>query len=199
MTWVKVCGLTCEQDAIVAAEAGVDAIGLVLVPSSPRLLTVAKATEVAAAVSVPAVLLTENVTVEEAGMLLETTGARGLQPYGRGAREVSKEFGAQGVMVLRPLHPDGSERNDPLHGVIPLFDNMGSGTLGGSGTTLDWSSLGHRQGDFVLAGGLRSDNVADAIRIAQPWGVDASSGLETVPGIKDHSKVAAFIEEAKSR
>ena len=78
---------------------------------------------------------------------------------------------------------------------LPLLD---SDSIGGTGTTFDWSWLDGLDRPFVLAGGLGPDNVAAAVERVRPWGVDASSGLESAPGVKDLAKVAAFVNKAKA-
>ncbi len=80
---------------------------------------------------------------------------------------------------------------------IPLLDSAHGGSHGGTGVQLDWTRLDVPERRFVLAGGLDPGNVATAIEIVNPWGVDASSGLESAPGIKDPARVAAFLQEAK--
>jgi phosphoribosylanthranilate isomerase len=79
-----------------------------------------------------------------------------------------------------------------------LFDTAVSGLHGGTGTAFDWSLLAEVHDPFVLAGGLGPDNVAEAIAVIRPFGVDASSRLEVAPGIKDPDSIRAFIKEAKS-
>ncbi len=83
-------------------------------------------------------------------------------------------------------------------GQIPLLDNAAPGLHGGSGLTFDWSSIGDQHRDFVLAGGLGPENVADAVAEVRPFGVDASSGLETAPGVKDAERVRMYVERAKA-
>jgi phosphoribosylanthranilate isomerase len=82
-------------------------------------------------------------------------------------------------------------------GQIPLLDTWSAERHGGTGSVFDWSLAEGLQRRFILAGGLGPENVAAAIRQVRPWGVDASSRLESSPGIKDAGKVAAFITEAK--
>ncbi len=198
MTWVKVCGLTREQDVVAACAAGADAVGLVLVPASPRELTIERAVRLAGVATKPVILLTSEVEVDEALELVTYTGAGGVQPYGRHAGKVAAAVAAVGLVALLPQRPDRAHPETAVPGVIALFDAPLDGALGGSGQTFDWAQLRSHDKEYVLAGGLGPDNVAVAIRTLRPWGVDASSRLEEAPGIKDSVKVAAFIEEAKS-
>lgn len=198
MTWVKVCGLTREEDVLAACAAGADAVGFVLIEASPRALSIEQAARLAVVATKPGILLTKDVDLVKARKLISDTGVDGIQPYGRHARGVASALGADGLLALLPQRPQRVEPAVPAPSVIPLFDAPPGGVLGGSGVIFDWEQLRGRDGDYVLAGGLGPDNVARAIRSLRPWGVDASSRLEEAPGIKDHVKVAAFIEEAKS-
>ncbi len=197
MTWVKVCGLTRVEDVVAAVAAGADAVGIVLIPSSPRYVPRERAgVLVAAAEGVRRVLLTVDVAPGALEDLLDETGADGIQPYGSHASAVATAAVAAGVFVLRPVPvAAGVDLPGPEEGV-PLLDAAGP-ALGGTGRRFDWELAAGIDGPWVLAGGLGPDNVAEAVAMVRPWGVDASSRLETAPGIKDHGRVAAFVREAK--
>jgi phosphoribosylanthranilate isomerase len=196
MTWVKVCGLTDRHDVVAVCAAGADAIGLVNVPSSPRFVTVEQAAALAAAATVPAVLLTVDLAPEATIEVLRRAGVAGLQPYGEHAAAAAVAAQQAGFLVLYPQHavPDLELTGVPG---IPLLDTP-SPVLGGSGRTFDWELLRGVEQRFVLAGGLGPDNIEEAVRRIRPWGVDASSRLEWSPGRKDHSIVADFIRKAKA-
>ncbi|MEA3502290.1 MAG: phosphoribosylanthranilate isomerase, partial [Actinomycetota bacterium] len=119
----------------------------------------------------------------------------GIQPHGHHGEAVALWAQQAGFLVLRPMG-DGSIDEIP-EGQIPLFDSAAGNRHGGTGVPLDWTAIDRPQRRFVLAGGLHPDNVAEAVATLHPWGVDASSGLEAEPGIKDAARVAAFVEEAK--
>ncbi|NNF65285.1 MAG: phosphoribosylanthranilate isomerase [Acidimicrobiia bacterium] len=199
-TWVKVCGLTHRDDVSIAVDAGADAIGFNLMPESPRYVSIDTAAElVPSAEVVTSVLLTVDVTVGEALHALAATGAGGVQPYGRHAADVAHFAARAGLLVLWPAHAVDRESvlaipNDQT----PLLDTPDNAVRGGTGRVFDWSTTSYLERDFVLAGGLGPDNVRAAIAAVRPWGVDASSGLESVPGRKDPGKVLAYVEEAKS-
>jgi phosphoribosylanthranilate isomerase len=197
MTWVKVCGMTRVEDVTAAVEAGADAVGIVLIPSSPRFVPRERAAElVAAAGGVRRVMLTVDLAPGDLSGLLEETGADGIQPYGVEASAVATAAMAAGVFVLRPV-PVGIGLDLPGPGEgIPLLDAAGP-ALGGTGLRFDWDLATGIDVPWVLAGGLGPDNVAEAVARVRPWGVDASSGLEEAPGIKDHGRVATFVREAK--
>ncbi len=198
MTWVKVCGLTTRDDVEAAVEAGADAVGFVLADESRRKVSVEQAAALARGIPAIRVLVTVDMTVEEALGALKAAGADGLQPYGRHADEVASAAGRCGVFVLRPVAVrDVANLEGVPPGQIPLLDTYHDSKHGGTGVAFDWSLAADVDARFVLAGGLGPDNVADAIRLARPWGVDASSKLESAPGKKAHGKVARFVEEAK--
>ena len=201
MTWVKVCGLRQPGDVEAAVNAGADAVGFVLSEGSPRQVSVERATALMEGIPVLRVLVTAHATPEELGAAVEATGADAIQPHGRHAELAAAAGEAVGLFVLRPVAMGGGGPGpDPRtlpERQIPLLDSVKGDGLGGTGTVFDWSTVPLMDRRFVIAGGLKPGNVADAIGAAHPWGVDASSGLESSPGIKDAGRVVAFIEEAK--
>jgi phosphoribosylanthranilate isomerase len=196
MTWVKVCGMTREEDIAAAEAAGADAIGLVLVPESRRAISVDRAAELAATVTTQAVLLTKDLLPEDLIAAVLAVGVDAVQPYGAHAAEAAEMAAQVGLFVLRPIDLDFDLAAIP-ESHVPLFDNRSGSDLGGTGQKLDLHLLPATERRFVLAGGLSPDNVGEAIRLSRPWGVDASSRLESRPGIKDPDLVARFVREAK--
>lgn len=196
MTWVKVCGLRRPDAVAAAVDAGADAVGFVSVPASPRYLPLDEIRALATAVpaGVRRVLLTLDLDPAALLEAVERTGVDGVQPYGTQAREAAASAVDAGCLVLLP---DSRSRPSPVAGAIPLYDADVPGLLGGSGETFEWGELLRMEGDYVVAGGLGPDNVGDLVRLLHPWGVDASSRLESEPGVKDLGKVAAFVREAK--
>lgn len=195
MTWVKVCGLTRESDISNAVDAGVDALGFVLAADSPRGISIERATSLMDGVPVLRVLVTVDASRDVIAEMVDRTGADGVQPHGLHGAAAALWAQEQGFFVLRPIG-DGDPSEIP-YGQIPLLDSAAGGRHGGTGVPLDWAALDRPERRFVLAGGLDPNNVAEAVATVDPWGVDASSGLESEPGIKDTGKVAAFVEEAK--
>lgn len=198
MTWVKVCGLTDQTDVAAAVRAGADAVGFVSIPSSPRFVSLELAAELAAGLPVPSVLLTLDLEPGEALQVLRQTGLGGIQPYGRGAATVALATAEAGYLVLFPQEAAAGIDLGGLPG-IPLLDTPSTTVLGGTGRTFDWDLVAGVEQRFVLAGGLGPNNIAAALAQVQPWGVDASSGLEVSPGRKDHGMVADFITKAKNK
>ncbi len=198
MTWVKVCGMRKPSDVEVAAEAGADAIGLVLVDGTPRYLELGAAARLASLSRVPAVILTVNARPERLVSLLERVGAAGVQPYGDYSAEAAAAASEVGAFVLRPIRvrgPVGLDAIPPQH--TALLDGYSERSLGGTGQRIDPKWLPPPGSRYVLAGGLDPSNVTEAVARYRPWGVDASSGLEASPGVKDHDLIRDFVRNAK--
>ena len=198
MTWVKVCGLSRPEEVATAVEAGADAVGFVSVAGSPRYLELDRIAGLASGAPVHRVLLTIDLGVEELLEAADHCGCDGVQPYGHNAAIAQGAAVAAGLLVLQPIRL-GDSGGEPgvVEGAIPLFDTHRPDRYGGTGEAFDWKLLDGRSGAYVVAGGLGPDNVGDLVRRVAPWGVDASSLLESVPGVKDLGKVTAFVEEAK--
>lgn len=196
MTWVKVCGLTRTEDVAAAVAAGADAVGFVSHPGSPRYVSLPALADLAHDVPITTVVLTVDLGVAAAMTAVEATGVDAIQPYGVHANAIAAAAIDAGIAVLYPVGRLDDDLTIP-DGAVPLFDTPDESVHGGTGRTFDWSLLDDAVGDFVLAGGLGPDNVAQAVRSVRPWGVDASSRLEAAPGVKDAGKVTAFVQEAK--
>ncbi len=198
MTWVKVCGLKTVGDISAAVRAGVDAIGLVNVPSSVRYVDIDRAVELADTTPATTILLTLDASPRYVRSVLRNSQIDGVQPYGEHRWAAAEAAADAGYLVLFPTKPEPGLRAESFPG-IPLLDTPSQQQLGGTGRTFDWSLADDVTGDFVLAGGLSPDNVQQAVAAVAPWGVDASSGLEREPGQKDHGMVADFIKKAKNQ
>ena len=199
--WVKVCGMTRPEDVAAAVAAGADAIGIAMLERSRRAVDVAVASRLVAAAAgrVEVFVLVEDAAPPAVELAL-ALGASGVQPYGVAAGEVAKAALDSDLAVLFPI-PVASQAALDLTALPsrarPLLDTAVAGASGGTGRTFDWSrAIGVPHA--VIAGGLNPENVAEAIGIARPWGVDASSGLEAEVGVKDHSKVTSFVQAAKA-
>ena len=200
MTWVKVCGLRTPTDVEAAVNAGADAIGFVLAPSSPRYVTQSQAAALGNEVEILTVIVTVDLTASELLAAVETTGAGGVQPHGAYRREAARRAQAEGLFVLHPVPVRGSiDVSDIDEGQIPLLDSYRAGAHGGTGEVFAWGTIPDLGRRFVLAGGLGPDNVGEAIRRVAPWGVDASSGLESDPGVKDLHRIRRYVERARDR
>lgn len=202
-TRVKICGLTCVDDALAAVSAGVDAIGLVFYEPSPRCVDIQRAAEIAMAVGpfVTTVGLFVNADREQVERVLAQVPLNLLQFHGDESPEYCEYFQRPYMKALR-MKPgldvaDEISRYSSAQGV--LLDAYRKGTPGGTGETFDWQRVPRISSKpIVLAGGLEVANVAEAIKVTAPYGVDVSGGVERAHGIKDHQQMIEFIAAAKA-
>lgn len=191
---VKVCGITNSEDALAAVDAGAGALGFVFYAGSPR-----------------------HIRPDDAARIIEQLPA-GVEKVGlyvnEGAAAIKHSMTALGLDVAQ-LHGDcempsglrlwksvrigpGFRPDEVIAGdeEAVVLDTSSPTQYGGTGETFDWTLARGIRHRVILAGGLSAGNVAEAIRVAHPWGVDASSRLERAPGLKDHQRVRAFIQAA---
>jgi phosphoribosylanthranilate isomerase len=197
-TRVKVCGITTPEDAILTSRAGADYVGVVLT-ESPRRVTVPRAREIAAAL--PPETLLVGVFAEESPEKVASI-VRGLPVHAVQVGGWDQEASAGAYEVWRVLR-DGASDPATLP-MVPLrtylLDAADPDRPGGTGKRADWDwarravNAGLR---LIVAGGLSPENVAELVREVRPFGVDASSGLESEPGRKDPQRVRAFIERIR--
>ena len=203
-TRVKICGITREEDARAACEAGADAIGLVFYPPSPRMLALERAEALRRALApyVTAVALFVNPAKEEVEQVIRRVRPGLLQFHG----EESPDFcGRFGLPYIKAARVRSGDREGDLLKYLRAFPQAGGwmldahvGEYGGVGASFDWSLVpAERERPVILSGGLTPANVGDAVRRVRPWAVDVSSGVESAKGIKDAAKIAAFIEEVR--
>jgi phosphoribosylanthranilate isomerase len=200
---VKICGITNLSDAQVAVGAGADALGFNFYEKSPRYLSPSTAAEISRAL--PPFVLRVGVFVNPAEELVRRAigecGLNLLQFHGDEPPEFCTQFGLMSMKAFR-VRDTGSLKELPKYQTDAwLLDAYASDTFGGTGEKFNWRLAAEvpRPGKPVfLAGGLTPENVAEAIRQVQPFGVDVSSGVESSPGRKDHGQVRAFIKSAKS-
>ena len=203
MTRVKCCGMTRVDDALLAAHLGADAIGLVFTARSKRQVTLARAREIVAALPpfVATVALFMDDDADLVRLVIEQVQPTLLQFHGSETDGWCMQFdrpflkaiamgeGAPALLRLR----------DYPHAAGLLLDGHGFGEAGGSGKAFDWSLLpGELAQPLILAGGLHSGNVADAVRLLRPWALDVASGVESSPGVKDPGKLTAFIRAIRA-
>jgi phosphoribosylanthranilate isomerase len=184
---IKVCGITRRQDAEAAAEAGASAIGFVFYPKSPRYIAPAEAAEIG-----------EGLNVWKVGVFVDESPAS-VEAVMRSAHlDVAQIYGSEfptaprlwrAIRVGQTPWPARAPQSPPVEAI--LLDGPSNG-IG-----FDWTTAREAGAKVIVAGGLDASNVAEAIRIARPWGVDASSKLESAPGVKDPDKVRRFIEAAR--
>ena len=199
---VKICGITSEADALAAAEAGVDAIGLMFYEGSPRHVTLEQAKAISAALPPHVMRVGVFVNAEEAFVHQALTECmlNILQFHGD---ETPEECSRYPVMTLKAFRVQGEGTLAQLEAYPSagyLLDAYVKDALGGTGATFNWD-LAVRAQEFgkpiFLAGGLTPENVAEAVRKVQPFGVDVSSGVEIEPGRKDAEQMRTFVAAAK--
>jgi phosphoribosylanthranilate isomerase len=184
---VKVCGVTRREDAEAAVEAGASALGFVFYAGSPRCVTPSQAAAAGDGLGVWTVGVFVNETAASVAAVMRAAKLDIAQIYGGGA--------PAGVRVWRAFRATqalnhGLDAAAAADAEAVLLDGPASGV------SFDWTKARGAAPKLILAGGLDASNVAEAIRIARPWGVDASSRLESAPGIKDHAKVRQFVTAA---
>jgi len=192
---IKICGVTQVEDAVFAAEAGADFVGMIFVRESPRCIAVERASEIASAVRGKAkvVGVFRDAPTENVREIAQRVGLDYVQLHGD---ESDDDIVVIGVPAIKTIDPDGWAEARPTfpHAEWILFDSSS-----GSGRRFDWSLLKSydRTKPFLLAGGITPDNVAAAISLVRPDAIDVASGVESSPGIKDHWKIARLIERVR--
>ena len=196
--FVKVCGTTSEEDALLAVAMGADAVGFIFAPS-PRQVAPRLVNDIVR--RLPPEIMTVGVFRDEAPErvieIVQKTGLRAAQLHGHESPEQTALVQAKVPIVFKVFAAgDMAVRQArQCRAAAVMIDSPG----GGSGMVFDWSLAEDVPGGLklILAGGLGPENVADAIHTVHPWGVDACSGLEASPGKKDPRKLRAFIANAK--
>lgn len=196
-TRIKICGLTREEDVDAAVAAGADAIGFVFYPPSPRYIAPQRAAELARRIPpfVDVVGLFVNEAPEVVRAACEALPINVLQFHGDEDAACCRQFARPYLRAAR-VRPgldlvEFASSFPDARGV--LLDAFVEG-YGGGGHVFDWTLIPSNLPSYlVLSGGLTADNVGDAIRRVRPVAVDVSSGVEMSKGIKDHSKIAAFV------
>jgi phosphoribosylanthranilate isomerase len=227
MTWIKICGITNLEDALVAVDAGADALGFVFYEKSPRNMTaesVARIIEELPRKTERVAVVVQDCTyaINFPGTLTAVQWVHTILPQnfaGLVSNDSTRPFknfvafpatGLDDASVQRlcdsfaRLNEVSKKTNMSLLFDALFLDSGSALKPGGTGKPFDWDKAVPiadeiRQGPFklVVAGGLTPDNVAEAISVLHPWGVDVSSGVEERPGKKDHEKVRAFIKAVR--
>jgi phosphoribosylanthranilate isomerase len=199
---VKVCGMTNLKDALVAVEEGADAVGFIFYKKSPRSVTMKLVREIV--LELPPFVDTVGVfvdeTAEQINKITDYCNLDMVQLHGdesptfckRIRRRVIKAFRVKDMQSVKKLS------NYQVSGFI--LDTFSESLHGGTGKVFDWNLAlpAKKFGPVIMAGGLTPNNVQQAVRQIRPYGVDVCSGVESEPGIKDHKKVRAFLNNAKA-
>ena len=218
MTWVKICGMTNLEDALVAVDAGADAVGFVFYEKSPRKIDVERARSIIN--ELPQTTDKVGVFVNESEQRIREVVSEAhltmVQIYGEGPAasqsEEVREPPLNNFRVIMAMRIDQLVPGKVIYGSLPgsmvdaiLVDSGSENTPGGTGETFDWQknreylrTLGSVPGmRVIVAGGLKPENVSDAISTFAPWGVDVASGVEASRGKKDPEKVRAFVRAVR--
>lgn len=192
MIWVKVCGLTTPDAVAAAVDAGVDAVGFVFAESK-RKVTVQRAAELARAV--PSSVLRVAVMLHPSQAQLDEVWSQFRPDVLQTDLDDLVYLRVPTGLQVTPVIRAGRELPVPLPTRL-LFE----GPVSGTGETTDWSAAAKvaARTQLILAGGLKPENVADAIEMARPFGVDVSSGVEARPGVKDPAKIYEFVRIARA-
>ena len=201
-TRIKICGITRVVDAQAAVDAGVDALGLVFRAGTPRCIDIKTAGAIAAAV--PAFVSLIGVFVDPSDAELDAVicavpvqfvqfhGNESAARCTRAPRPYIKAVRVRDEMAIETAMANYADSR----GI--LLDTYVAGTAGGTGRAFSWGVIPkYRTQPLILAGGLTEDNVGDAIRMARPFAVDVSSGVESAPGIKDATRISRFVQSVR--
>jgi phosphoribosylanthranilate isomerase len=193
---LKICGITRQEDAALAITAGATAIGFNFYPRSPRYITVERAGMI------------KTAGVRRVGVFVNEAPAR-IEEIARIARldtvqlhgdESPAEYPAA-VAVWKAARVESGFVFEPYEGIpaeAVLLDGPAAELYGGAGISFDWRLAARSGKRIIVAGGLDGTNVARAVELARPWGVDACSRIESAPGIKDHRKMTEFLIAARA-
>jgi phosphoribosylanthranilate isomerase len=203
---LKQCGLTRLEDALVAADTGAWALGVILWSGSPRACTLDEAAAISAALRRRAEIVGVFVdaTLDEVAHAVDAASLSMVQLHGNEgaayAREVQRRTGAKVIKAARVGGRADIQAMERFHTDFHLLDARVEGVQGGTGETFDWELVRQRMTDvpLIVAGGLSAENVGEAIASTHPYAVDVASWTESSPGVKDHDKLRAFAEAVRA-
>ena len=203
MTRVKICGITRPEDALIVAQAGADAIGLVFYAKSPRNVELDQAADIARALPpfVTSVALFVDPQPDRVHAVLQHVRPDVLQFHGEESPEFCRSFGVPYLKAVRVRPETDLLQFAALYADAQgvLLDAWSAGAHGGTGERFDWNLIpAGLPKPLILAGGLTPANVRLAIESVRPWAVDVSSGVEASKGIKDAALIAAFMKEVRN-
>jgi phosphoribosylanthranilate isomerase len=197
---VKICGITRLEDALLAVEAGADALGFNFWPRSKRFVSPETAREIVRVLPpfTVAVGVFVNPTRDEVLRAAEVAGFQAVQLHGDEPPELAASLPLPVIKAIR-IEGRASLAAMAAHRPAAFLLDAPSAGYGGSGATFDWAIAAEaaRTARVLLAGGLSPENVAAAVRAVRPYGVDVASGVERAPGVKDPEKLVRFVRAAK--
>jgi len=201
MVKVKICGITNLEDALIAVEAGADALGFVFFGASPRHIFCEQASSIIHHLPpfIQTVGLFVNESLSKVNDVTDRCGLDIVQLHGEEPPGFCAAVRRRVIKVLRIKDASSLEPIDDYTVSAFLLDAWSPTAPGGTGQTFNWdiAKSAAEKGRIILAGGLTPENIGEAIRRVRPYAVDVSSGVESEPGKKDHAKVREFIKKAK--
>ena len=201
MIKIKICGITNLDDALAAVDLGADALGFNFYKKSPRCIEPQKAAEIVA--QLPPFVVPIGIFVNEKEDMIRDivslAGLQGIQLHGDETPEFCQRFGSRVIKAFQVKNKASLERMSHYRVSGYLLDSYKEGMRGGTGTTFDWhlAVVAKTFGRVILAGGLTPDNVIEAIKLVQPYGVDVCGGIEREKGVKDHGLMRKFINDVR--
>jgi phosphoribosylanthranilate isomerase len=205
MTIVKICGIKSLADAFAAVEVGADYLGFNFYPKSVRFIETPEFIAIANVMrkekpSIKLVGVFVNSSAGEIRSLLKTDAMDLVQLHGDESPEFCASIGNKAFKAYRGVPNTNSNAFIRNEAPTLMIDAAVTGSYGGTGRIADWSAaaLLAKRYPLLLAGGLNPDNVADAVRRVDPWGVDVASGVESSPGKKDFDKMRSFVQAVRS-
>ena len=207
-TRVKICGITNVDDALAAIEAGADALGWIFFSGSKRFIAPQRAMAIIRSLpkQVRHVAVVVNPSLDDAIALADSGAFAALQLHGSETAAFCNELRGRGIRFAKAVAVTRDAATETLAGFatdIVVLDSATKGQFGGTGRALPWEAareLRERNASIriILAGGLTPENVANAIRVVRPFGVDVTTGVEAAPGRKDHARLRSFVVAARS-
>jgi len=201
MIKIKICGITNLDDALAAAGAGADALGFNFYKKSPRYIEPEKAAEIIS--QLPPLIMPVGVFVNEREEKIREIQAltcmQAIQLHGDESPEFCQRFGNRVIKACQVKDKESLKHMAHYRVGAFLLDSYHDSLRGGTGATFDWhlAVVAKTFGRVILAGGLTPENVAEAVKLVQPYGVDVAGGVEKERGIKDHAKLKKFITEVR--
>ncbi len=199
---VKVCGMTNLKDVLVAVDAGADAVGFIFYKKSPRSVNMKTVREIVQELPpfVDAVGVFVNETAEQINNITDRCNLDRVQLHGDESPTFCKRIKRRVIKAIRVKDIQSLKQLSGYSVNSFLLDTHSEGQQGGTGKVFDWTLVhpAKKYGSIILAGGLTPANVRGAIQRVQPYGVDVCSGVESQPGIKDHTKMRAFLKNVKA-
>ena len=201
MIKIKICGITNLEDALAAVEYGADALGFNFYKKSPRHISPDKAAEIIA--QMPPFIVPVGIFVNEKEdrirEIVSQSCLQGIQLHGDETPEFCQRFGSRVIKAFQVKIMASLERVSHYRVSAYLLVSYKEGMRGGTGTTFDWhlAVVAKTFGRVILAGGLSPQNVVEAVKLVQPYGIDVCGGIEKEKGVKDHGLMKQFIHDVR--